>query len=71
MPDTIALPALRLGEGYELRSDADPYNDTPWYWTFRRVGYHTDCGCAATRAEAVAALTGAVAWARREEDTRP
>lgn len=68
MADTIALPALRLGEGFELRSDAEPYDDTPWYWTFRRVGYHTACGCAATRDEAVAALAEAVQRLRQEED---
>lgn len=67
MDGTIAPPALRLGEGYELRSDAEPYDDTPWYWTFRRMGHHTVCGCTATQADAVAALTDAVQRARQEE----
>lgn len=70
MPGTITLPALMLGEGFELRSDAEPYDGTPWYWTFRRVGHHTVCGCAATQSEAVAAVADAVERSRQQEDAQ-
>lgn len=65
MTDTITLPALRPGERVQIWSDAEPYDERPWYWSLHSPGHGPAQGAAATQAEAVAALTAALEAVRK------